>query len=205
LLKKWVSRRRASTPSRSGKIDRPWKGPRNLILPIHLRSQLKNPLGELFRGEPFETIERLRIYLTIKPPLFASVGDFVTKNAIDAGLNPDIIIIDGKTLRVEVPFVNHELEELKVVNPAATIQAETWKALLNAITLKRKLAVVVEGEEDLLVLPLMAEAPTGSVIIYGQPHEGLVVITVTDERRRWAKGFLDQMEEKKSETRPYIN
>jgi uncharacterized protein (UPF0218 family) len=51
----------------------------------------------------------------------------------------------------------------------------------------------------------MAEAPTGSVIIYGQPHEGLVVITVTDERRRWAKGFLDQMEEKKSETRPYIN
>jgi len=74
---------------------------------------------------------------------------------------------------------------------------ETWKALLNAIILKRKLAVLVEGEEDLLVLPLMAEAPIGSVIIYGQPHEGLVVITVTDERRRWAKGFLDRMEEKK--------
>lgn len=98
---------------------------------------------------------------------------------------------------MEVQLVKHELEELKVANPASTIQAEIWKALTNAITLKRKLAVVVEGEEDLLVLPLMAEAPAGSVIIYGQPHEGLVVITVTDERRRWAKGFLDQMEETK--------
>jgi len=196
-LKKWVSKRRASTPSKSGKSDRPLKGPRNLSLPVHLRSKLKDPLGELFRGEPFETIERLRSYLTKKPPLFASVGDFVTKNVIAAELNPDIIIIDGKTLRQEVQLVKHELEELKVVNPAATIQAETWEVLKNAINLKRRLAVVVEGEEDLLVLPLMAEAPTGSVIIYGQPHEGLVVITVTDERRRWAKGFLDQMEETK--------
>jgi uncharacterized protein (UPF0218 family) len=158
---------------------------------------LKDPLGELFRGEPLETIERLRNYLSRRPSLFASVGDFVSKNVIAAGLNPDIIIIDGKTLRLEVQLIKHELEELKVVNPAATIRAETWEVLKNAINLKRRLAVVVEGEEDLLVLPLMAEAPTGSVIIYGQPYEGLVVITVTDERRRWAKGFLNQMEETK--------
>jgi uncharacterized protein (UPF0218 family) len=63
--------------------------------------------------------------------------------------------------------------------------------------LKRRLAVVVKGEEDLLVLPLLAEMPIGSVIAYGQPHEGLVVVTVSEERRDWAREFLNRMEMKK--------
>ena len=170
---------------------------RDLILPVSLRGNLKEPLGELYRGEPSETIERLRCFLTKKPPFFASVGDFVTKNIITAGLEPDVIIIDGKTLRKEVQIFEHNLEKQIVVNPAATITAKAWNTIINAIKLKRRLAIVVEGEEDLLVLPLMAEAPKDSVIVYGQPYEGLVVITVTNERQRWARGFLNQMEEAK--------
>ncbi len=54
----------------------------------------------------------------------------------------------------------------------------------------------MEGEEDLLVLPLLAEMPLGSVIAYGQPHEGLVVVTVSEERRDWARRFLNRMEMK---------
>jgi uncharacterized protein (UPF0218 family) len=38
--------------------------------------------------------------------------------------------------------------------------------------------------------------PLGSVIAYGQPHEGLVVVTVSEEKREWARGFLSQMEMK---------
>jgi uncharacterized protein (UPF0218 family) len=36
------------------------------------------------------------------------------------------------------------------------------------------------------------------VIVYGQPLEGLVVVTVTEERRSWARGFMDRMQEKSS-------
>jgi len=142
-------------------------------------------------------MENLQKYIKNRPPLFAAVGDFVSDNAIKAGLNPDIIIVDNKTLRVETRRVNHKLSELKTSNPPATINASAWQIIINSITLKSKVAIVVEGEEDLLVLPLMAEAPLGSVIIYGQPYEGLVVITLTNERKKWAREFMNRMEEEK--------
>ena len=154
-------------------------------------------MGELYRGDPNETASKLRNKLTVKPPLFAVVGDFVAANLIAAGLFPDIVVVDNKTLRVKVEPVVHGLKEVKVPNEAATINAEAWLALRTAVTLKRRVAVVVEGEEDLLVLPLLAEMPLGSVIAYGQPHEGLVAVTVSEERRDWARGFLNRMEMKR--------
>jgi uncharacterized protein (UPF0218 family) len=154
-------------------------------------------LGELYRGEPTETAAKLRDKLIVKPPLLAVVGDFVAANLITAGLLPDIVVVDNKTLREQVKPVIHGLKEVKVPNSAATINAKAWLALRTAVTLKRRVAVVVEGEEDLLVLPLLAEMPLGSVIAYGQPHEGLVAVTVSEERRDWARGFLNRMEMKK--------
>src|SRR3989304_4348459 len=34
----------------------------------------------------------------------------------------------------------------------------------------------VEGEEDLLAIPCILEVPDGSLIIYGQPGQGIVVV-----------------------------
>ncbi len=159
-----------------------------------MRAELKAPLGELIIGQPVETMAALAKKLRVRPPLFAIVGDYVALNAIKGGLMPDIIVLDNKTLREDAPPVVHGMEELRVRNEAATISKESRKALYNAVTLKRRVAIVVEGEEDLLVLPLLAEMPLGSVIAYGQPHEGLVVVTVSRERRRWARRFLSRME-----------
>jgi hypothetical protein len=139
---------------------------------------------------------RLKKKLGDHLPLFAVVGDFVAANLIATGMSPDIIVVDNKILRVEVKPIEHGLKEVNVLNEAATINAEAWLALRVAVTLKRRVAVVVEGEEDLLVLPLLAEMPLGSVIAYGQPHEGLVVVTVSEERRDWARDFLNRMEMK---------
>ena len=161
-----------------------------------MRDELKTPLGELLRGEPRDTAAAIKKCFRIKPPMFAIVGDFVAANLIAAGLSPDIVVVDNKTLRVEVEPVKHGMKEVHVLNPAASIDAEAWLLLRGAVTLKRRVAVVVEGEEDLLVLPLLAEMPVGSVIAYGQPHEGLVVVTVSDERRDWARRFLNRMEMK---------
>ncbi len=160
-----------------------------------MRDELKAPLGELLRGEPKDTAAMLKGKIG-KPPLFAIVGDFVAGNLITAGFSPDIVVVDNKTLRVVVEPVKHGMKEVRVPNAAGTIDAEAWVLLRGAVTLKGRVAVVVEGEEDLLVLPLLAEMPVGSVIAYGQPHEGLVVVTVSDERRDWARGFLNRMEMK---------
>jgi uncharacterized protein (UPF0218 family) len=161
-----------------------------------MRGELKAPLGELLKGEPKETAAQLKEKFAVKPPLFAIVGDFVAANLISAGFSPDIVVVDNKTLRIEVDRVEHGLREINVPNEAATINAEAWLVLRSAVTLKRRVAVVVEGEEDLLVLPLLAEMPIGSVIAYGQPHEGLVVVTVSEEKREWARAFLNRMEMK---------
>ena len=171
------------------------------MLPINLREELKLPLGLLIPGEPESTIKILTNYIKmIGPPLFASVGDFVSENVLNNNLTPDIVVIDNRTLRKEIKPININMEKVSVKNPPASITEDAWNILRDSIMLKRKLAIIVEGEEDLLVLPLMAEMPLGSVIIYGQPYEGLVVITVTEERRSWARSFMNKMEDYKNET-----
>ena len=161
-----------------------------------MRVDLKTPLGELFRGDVSDNVVVLREILEEKkPPCFATVGDYVTFYIMESGLNPDLAVVDHRVMRQDVEPFKFLREKVAVINPAGTITAEAQRVLGDAITLKKRLGVVVEGEEDLLVLPLMAMMPIGSVIVYGQPREGMVVVTLTEERRRWAKDFMAEMEE----------
>jgi uncharacterized protein (UPF0218 family) len=161
-----------------------------------MRGELKKPLGELVRGDVSDTVVVLRKMLEErKPPCFATVGDYVTFYVIGSGLDPDLAVVDNRVMRHDVEPFRFKRERITVSNPAGTIKAEAHRVLRDAITLKKRLGVVVEGEEDLLVLPLMAMMPIGSVIVYGQPREGMVVVTLTEERRRWAKDFMAEMEE----------
>ncbi len=161
-----------------------------------MRGELKKPLGRLLRGDATDNVIALgRLLEEEKPPCFATVGDYVTYYIIESGLNPDLAVVDHRVMRQEVEPFGFRRDKITVSNPAGTIKAEAQRVLGDAITLKKRLGVVVEGEEDLLVLPLMAMMPIGSVIVYGQPREGMVVVTLTEERRRWAKDFMAEMEE----------
>jgi uncharacterized protein (UPF0218 family) len=161
-----------------------------------MRGDLKTPLGELIRGDVSDNVVVLREILEEKkPPCFATVGDYVTFYVIESGLHPDLAVVDHRVMRQTVEPFKFKTDKVTVSNPAGTIKAEAQRVLRDAITLKKRLGVVVEGEEDLLVLPLMAMMPIGSVIVYGQPREGMVVVTLTEERRRWAKDFMAEMEE----------
>lgn len=154
-------------------------------------------MGKLLRGEVDSNLKKLCCILFKQdPPMFATVGDYVTKHIIESKMDPDIAIIDNRIMRKNIEPLDFQREKILVRNPAGSITIEAQKMLHTAITFNRKLGVVVEGEEDLLVLPLMAMMPTGSVIVYGQPREGMVVVTLTEERRRWAKNFMTMMEEK---------
>lgn len=159
---------------------------------------MKKPLGLLLEGEPHETAARLQELLNqVQPPILATVGDFTSGNIIDAGLNPDIIVIDNRVMRVSVkPLKLNDRSKIYVENQPGTIDANSWSALEKAVRLKSGMAVIVEGEEDLLVLPLIVLIPLGSIVVYGQPLEGMVVVEVTEERKTWAEGFMKRMEEK---------
>ena len=157
---------------------------------------LKNPLGDLWAASIEENVERLEAYLkTKKPPFFATVGDFVTTHILEAGIHPEIAVVDHKIMRRDIDPVEFKFDHLTADNPPGTITVESQEALYSALEHDNGFRLVVDGEEDLLVLPLMAFLPEGSVIVYGQPREGMVVITLTEEKRGWARDFMATMEQ----------
>jgi uncharacterized protein (UPF0218 family) len=170
---------------------------RTLVLPLNMRSELKEPLGRLLRGEPSETVEELRRILSDRePPMLAVVGDFTTKNVLESGLKPDVVVVDNRVMRVDVDPLDHkERQILRCENRQGTVNARAWAVLEEAVSLKSSAAVIVEGEEDLLVLPLILLMPEGALIVYGQPREGMVVVDASGERKEWAEEFLARMEE----------
>jgi uncharacterized protein (UPF0218 family) len=168
---------------------------KKLYLPEKMRKELKTPLGKLVKGPSSKTIPFLEQEIRkIKPVKFAVVGDYSSKNILRS-LEPDIIIIDQKINRKKVELLDQGNRYIiKTENEPGTINEKSWRILQKAITLKSRTAVIVEGEEDLLVLPLISMMPLNSIIVYGQPREGIVIINVTNERKKWVNKFLSRME-----------
>ena len=54
--------------------------------------------------------------------------------------------------------------------------------------------ISVNGEEDLLVIPVCVYAPENAIVMYGQPNEGLVIVKITPEIRNKTQKLLDSME-----------
>jgi uncharacterized protein (UPF0218 family) len=166
-----------------------------------MRNELKKPLGILLTGLPKKTVILLKKMLKEKnPPFFSVVGDFTTKKILEAGLEPDIVVVDNRVMRIDVPPLDMENRTIiSCINQPGTVDRNAWKALRKAVNLKSRVSVIVEGEEDLLVLPLVSLTPIGSLIIYGQPEEGMVVVEVTEEMKGWTEDFLSKMEEEIAE------
>ena len=56
----------------------------------------------------------------------------------------------------------------------------------------------MDGEEDLLALAAVLFAPFGSMVVYGQPKQGIVVIDVTEDSKRRIHDIVERMEVKPS-------
>ena len=124
-----------------------------------------------------------------------TVGDRTTEKMIDFGLIPSLQIIDGVEKRKERELPKLEnATKLTVDNPAAEITAQSIDVIKQAFTLQSPVRIVVNGEEDLLVIPVCVHAPENSVVLYGQPNKGLVIVKVTPEIRNKTQGLLDLME-----------
>ncbi|UTF55535.1 GTP-dependent dephospho-CoA kinase family protein [Natronosalvus rutilus] len=167
-----------------------------LSLPNSLRHELKDPMG------PVETDPGILLE-AVDGPLIA-VGDVVTYHLLEAGRAPDVALIDGYTKRETVDaeverVVNDERPEgdhttLEVANPPAVLTRPLLEALVEGLERPESVTIVVDGEEDLAVLPALLAAPEGASIVYGQPDVGMVHVTVDAETRASARGLLERFD-----------
>lgn len=154
-----------------------------LILPEEYRRLFKEPFGILYRSID-------EIVPLIKGKDVYTVGDVVTHNLWKKGITPTIAVVDGYTMRSpcnRMTVVHGEC--IKVKNPAGTITDELICALEHAVR-NPPSTIIVEGEEDLAVIPLVMVADDGAIVLYGQPHKGVVLRTVDSEARNTAQRFL---------------
>ena len=170
---------------------------KGLRLPEEMRSELAKPHGKLYRGQGDELL--LDVGEVKSCSLLCCVGDLVSASAVRVGLKPDIAVIDGKTLREdEVDFKFDFFEKrIEAYNPAGYITCELISALKQAVDEAeqgKKVLVFVNGEEDLAVMPLGMLLPEKSLIIYGQPHEGVVALMIDSEKKVLILNLLRRME-----------
>ncbi|MDC0451119.1 GTP-dependent dephospho-CoA kinase family protein [Nitrosopumilus sp.] len=161
-------------------------------LPDSLRDQLKIPLGILLPiGQ--DNKRNIQKYLSDNSYII-TVGDRTTEKLIDFDLIPSLQIIDGLEKRIKRDIIKlGDAFELKIDNPAAEITLQSIEIIKKAFTMNSPIRLTVNGEEDLLVLPVCIHAPENSVILYGQPNKGLVLIQITAEIRNKAQALLNLM------------
>ena len=90
------------------------------------------------------------------------------------------------------------LSNIKITNPPGAISSDAVVVLdgiLNEnIQEDTSTVVVVEGEEDLLALPLLLLAPIQSILCYGLRDQGLVAVRVTEEVKMRAAELVKKLE-----------
>jgi hypothetical protein len=154
-----------------------------LILPREQRKFFKVPFGILYPdiADIIPLIRGKQVY---------TVGDVVTHRLIQHGITPNIAIIDGHTMRSpcdRMPVL-YDLC-IRVKNPPGSLSDELMVGLKEALK-HPQVMIYVDGEEDLAVIPLVIAANEGSVILYGQPREGVVFRLVDRESKEKARDML---------------
>ncbi len=157
-------------------------------------SKLKNPFGELIPGPAEETIPKLaRIIRETRPPRVIAVGDVVSRETLRAGIVIDLRIVDNRSLRKDLEAATYPAKNaFSIDNPPGVITSEALETIRRAARTEDSI-IYVEGEEDLLVLPAIMEAPERSFVLYGQPLEGLVIVAVTAEKKEEVDRMMRRM------------
>jgi hypothetical protein len=159
-----------------------------LRLTESLRAELKKPLGRFVTD-----------ISTLKNRVVVSVGDQASRDALAFGLRPKLCVYDGRIGRREVgiprEITGYPVEELTVKNEAGTLSNEVFRAVERVFGSKSSFKIRVEGEEDLVTLAAVKYAPYGSVVLYGQPGEGLVGVDVDEASKQKIGSLLGEMVE----------
>lgn len=167
-------------------------------IPHTLQERFKKPWGLLIRGTFAETTNKIReIIEKEKPPCVVTVGDVVSRNLVDSGICPKLVIVDNKIMRTNITstFILPAEKEIYVKNPPGTLTQESLNAVEDAFKTSHRVKIVIDGEEDLLTLAAVLYSPENSMVIYGQPNEGAVIVKVTKDKKEEVVEILKGLKE----------
>jgi len=180
----------SSTRMREGEID----SNGNLTMPEALRDELGKPLGRILAGDAIA-----HSLLQHKGKTMVAVGDVTTKTIFEAGIVPTLAIVDLRVGRRPSKEVTKYISTLRQKVPSGpgfiskgAIKAIGRWAKRLAQNAAKKEVLIIDGEEDLLVLPAIITAPLGAVVYYGQPNEGMVEVVATKEKKEEVIALLKQ-------------
>ena len=158
-----------------------------------IRVQLKTPFGDLIHDNDPNKESIVKHFFA--ESVVITVGDRTTENILQLGLNPQVQIIDylEKRGKRSVPISGKINTKLSCKNPPGEITEESMQVIKKAFSSEPPVRITVDGEEDLLVIPVCILAPENSVVMYGQPNEGLVIVEITPEIRAKVQKILDTM------------
>ena len=186
----------ASSRIRNGEIDREGKVyirkewfDKNLKLTENLRKELQKPFGELLTSMESLSMSKNNLVIT--------VGDITTKIFNEKSLGQNLSVVDFKVAREkkfadikELGFVGKE-SVFNADNPAGFITSGLFKILSEIFKKNIEETVLqINGEEDLVVLPLVLFSPLSTIIYYGQPHKGLVRVVVSEVAKEKAYNLI---------------
>lgn len=163
-----------------------------------MRGELRKLHGELYPGDGIETAKQILNDLK-NPSRIITVGDIVTYNILAAGLVPNISFVDDRTKRGPASDMitkgtrHSDFKTITVENPPGFITEELLNETAKAMDSGHLIQIYVKGEEDLAALAAIALAPLSSVIIYGLPDKGAVLVRVTEQKRKEIQSLLDRM------------
>lgn len=190
----------SSSRIRAGEINRSGKAYKNPIwlsktwaITESLRKKLSKPFGLLIKRKEID-------FLKIDSHKIVTVGDVVTSVFNEKRNKQKISVIDFLVQRKrkftnlkELGFEDNEFL-IKIKNPAGLLTPSLFKAAFDVFKIKEsRIIIVINGEEDLSVLPLILGAPLGYVIFYGQPRDkGIVRVDISEERKEQAYNLIGQ-------------
>lgn len=161
---------------------------------------LKRPLGELIS---YDRVEKSRIVeLRHATRKLIAVGDTTTAKVVSFDVVPDLSVVDGfekrsvsTTAISELKCMISRLSSMKLVeftcsNHQGSISSNAIAVLFQALMSHDPVLIRIIGEEDLLALPLIAYAPPETIVLYGQPSEGIVVVRLVNQIQGVAKHLM---------------
>jgi hypothetical protein len=165
-------------------------------LPPYLRPELQKPWGKLIKTK--EIARHIN-----NPKYIITVGDIATLMFKQQGIPINLAVVDYRTKRGKIsPKLIKEFKELgsrklRVKNPPGVISDPLLAALSTAFLEIDQTPTLIEvvGEEDLASLPIFKDAPDQSLVAYGMPDNGLVLVKINNSIRGKAKNILESMKE----------
>lgn len=214
LIKASDNQRISSSRIRLGEIDRQghvykqlFLKNKSFFLPKKQRKYFKKPVGKLLKGSnlnlSWASLKALKKIKKTKPCLIITVGDITTHAFLLNNLPINLALFDQRCQRKPINLnlyskLKNSLSYSDLVkNQPGTVSRQainSFKKILPKIYIEKKQAAIqVNGEEDLLVLPLILLSPLNSLIYYGQPNQGLVEIKVTEKAKAKAVNLFKKL------------